>query len=281
MKIFKESESLNLYLDTQRLIANKVGFVPTMGALHEGHLSLIRRSTQVARITVCSIFINPLQFNNTEDFKKYPKTIKNDIVLLEQSGCDVLFMPDEKEIYPDEASRIPHYELGYAATVLEGKFRPGHFEGVCLVVERLLTIVNPDFLLLGQKDFQQCIIIERLIQLMNKNTQLIICPIVREKNGLAMSSRNLRLSPSERETASALHHSLVCIKEKLTTDNFQDLQKKAISDLEKIGFKIDYLELAKRNTLELIDVFEEGEEAIILIAVFLNGIRLIDNQLIN
>ncbi len=281
MKIFKESESLNLYLDTQRLIANKVGFVPTMGALHEGHLSLIRRPTQVTHITVCSIFINPLQFNNTEDFKKYPKTIENDIMLLEQSGCDVLFMPDEKEIYPNEASRIPHYELGYAATVLEGKFRPGHFEGVCLVVERLLTIVNPDFLLLGQKDFQQCIIIERLIQLMNKNTQLIICPIVREKNGLAMSSRNLRLSPSERKTAAALHHTLVCIKEKLTTDHFKDLQKKAISGLEKMGFKIDYLELAKRDTLELIDVFEEGEEAIILIAVFLNGVRLIDNQLIN
>jgi len=281
MKIFKESESLNVYLNTQDLIAKKVGFVPTMGALHEGHLSLIRRSAQITGITVCSIFINPLQFNNTEDFKKYPKTIENDIMLLEQSGCDVLFMPDEKEIYPDETSRIPHYELGYPATVLEGKFRPGHFEGVCLVVERLLNIVNPDFLLLGQKDFQQCIIIERLIQLMNKNIRLVICTIVREENGLAMSSRNLRLSPSEREAAAAIHQHLVWIKEKLTADNFKDLQKKTISDLEKMGFKTDYLELANRNTLGLIDVLKEGEEAIILIAVFLNGVRLIDNQLIN
>ena len=281
MKIFKESESLNVYLNTQRLIANKIGFVPTMGALHEGHLSLIGRSTQVADITVCSIFVNPLQFNNSEDFKKYTKTIENDIMLLEQSGCDVLLIPDEKEIYPNEASRIPHYELGYAATILEGKFRPGHFEGVCLVVERLLNMVNPDFLFLGQKDFQQCLVIERLIQLMNKNTRLVICPIVREENGLAMSSRNLRLSPSERETAAAIHQHLVWIKEKLSTDNFKDLQKKAISDLERMGFKIDYLELANRNTLELIDACKEGEEAIILIAVFLDGVRLIDNQLIN
>ena len=281
MKIFKDSKSLNVYLDTQRLIAAKIGFVPTLGALHEGHLSLIRQSMQVADITVCSIFINPLQFNNAEDFKKYPKTIKNDIALLEQSGCEVLFMPDEKEIYPDEASRVPHYDLGYAATIFEGKFRPGHFDGVCLVVERLLRIVKPDFLLLGQKDFQQCIIIERLIRLMNQDTQLIICPTVREESGLAMSSRNLRLSPSERKTAASIHQHLIWIKEKLSTDNFHDLQKKAISDLEKMGFKTDYLELAKRNTLEPIDVFEEGEQAIILIAVFLNGVRLIDNQLIN
>ena len=281
MKIFKDSKSLNVYLDTQRLIAAKIGFVPTLGALHEGHLSLIRQSMQVADITVCSIFINPLQFNNADDFKKYPKTIENDIALLEQSGCEVLFMPDEKEIYPDDASRAPHYDLGYAATIFEGKFRPGHFDGVCLVVERLLRIVKPDFLLLGQKDFQQCIIIERLIRLMNQDTQLIICPTVREESGLAMSSRNLRLSPSERKTAASIHQHLIWIKEKLSIDNFHDLQKKAISDLEKMGFKTDYLELAKRNTLEPIDVFEEGEQAIILIAVFLNGVRLIDNQLIN
>ena len=281
MKIFKDSKSLNVYLDTQRLIAAKIGFVPTLGALHEGHLSLIRQSMQVADITVCSIFINPLQFNNADDFKKYPKTIENDIALLEQSGCEVLFMPDEKEIYPDEASRVPHYDLGYAATIFEGKFRPGHFDGVCLVVERLLRIVKPDFLLLGQKDFQQCIIIERLIRLMNQDTQLIICPTVREESGLAMSSRNLRLSPSERKTAASIHQHLIWIKEKLSIDNFHDLQKKAISDLEKMGFKVEYLELAKRNSLEPIDVFEEGEQAIILIAVFLNGVRLIDNQLIN
>ena len=281
MKIFKDSKSLNVYLDTQTLIAAKIGFVPTLGALHEGHLSLIRQSMQVADITVCSIFINPLQFNNAEDFKKYPKTIKNDIALLEQSGCEVLFMPDEKEIYPDEASRVPHYDLGYAATIFEGKFRPGHFDGVCLVVERLLRIAMPDFLLLGQKDFQQCIIIERLIRLMNQDTQLIICPTVREESGLAMSSRNLRLSPSERKTAASIHQHLIWIKEKLSIDNFHDLQKKAISDLEKMGFKVEYLELAKRNSLEPIDVFEEGEQAIILIAVFLNGVRLIDNQLIN
>lgn len=277
MKIFKEATSLVDYLEKQRLTANKIGFVPTMGALHEGHLSLIRSSSEVADLTVCSIFVNPLQFNNTEDFRRYPKTVEDDIMLLENEGCNLLFMPHEKEIYPDEASRKKYYDLGYLETILEGTFRPGHFQGVCNVVERLLNIVHPDFLFLGQKDYQQCMIIEQLLELMNQNIQLIICPIVREESGLAMSSRNLRLSTPDRKTASAIYRNLSFIKENLSSDNFRDLQKQTVFDLEKLGFKIEYLKLAKRNTLELIEVIEEGEEAIVLIAVFLTGVRLIDN----
>lgn len=280
MEIIKKATSLVDYLEKQGLIANKIGFVPTMGALHEGHLSLIRKSAEVADLTISSIFVNPLQFNNTEDFRKYPKTIENDIMLLENEGCDILFLPNEKEIYPDEASRKKHYNLGYLETILEGKFRPGHFQGVCTVIERLLDIIHPDFLLLGQKDYQQCMIIEHLLQLMNQNIQLIICPIVREESGLAMSSRNLRLSISDRKIASAIYRNLYFIKENLKCDNFRDLQKQAVSNLGKLGFKIEYLELTKRNTLELIDVFEEGVEVIILIAVFLEGVRLIDNVII-
>ncbi|MEO8962378.1 MAG: pantoate--beta-alanine ligase [Ginsengibacter sp.] len=280
MKIFKEAASLVNYLEKRRLIADKISFVPTMGALHAGHLSLIRKSAEVADLTICSIFVNPLQFNSTEDFRKYPKTIEKDMMLLENEGCDVLFLPDEKEIYPDKSCRKKHYDLEYLETILEGKFRPGHFQGVCTVVERLLKIVRPDFLLLGQKDYQQCMIIEHLLLLMNQNIQLIICPIVREESGLAMSSRNFRLSSSERKTASAIYRNLCSIKENLSSDNFRDLQKQAVSDLEKMGLKIEYLELAKTNTLELIDVFEKGEEVIILIAVFLEGVRLIDNVII-
>lgn len=281
MKIFKQAAALRNYLCRQREAGHKIGFVPTMGALHDGHLSLIRRSPEVAGVTVCSIFVNPVQFNNTEDFKKYPKTIENDILLLEENGCDILFIPDEKEIYPDEASRKKHFDLGYPETILEGQFRPGHFQGVCLVVEKLLKITNPDFLLLGQKDFQQCIIIKRLLQLMDSSTQLIICPITRELSGLAMSSRNSRLTDEERKVAGAIHHNLTWVKERLTGTNFPTLQKKAISELERKGIKVEYLELAKRNTLEIVNEFEGSEELIILTAVFLSNVRLIDNLLIN
>ncbi|HEY5464107.1 MAG TPA: pantoate--beta-alanine ligase [Hanamia sp.] len=280
MIIIKLSKGLRDYLDKQNFSDKSIGFVPTMGALHEGHLSLIKESRKVAKLTVCSIFVNPVQFNNVDDLKKYPKTIENDILLLEENGCDILFLPGEKEIYPDAKSLEKHYDLGYLETILEGKFRPGHFQGVCMAVEKLLNIVDPGYLFMGQKDFQQCMIIERLIVLLHKNVQLIICPILREKSGLAMSSRNVRLNSVERIKASQLHKSLVSIKNKLTGNNFSALKNKTISHLEKIGFKVDYLELAKRKNLKIITHFNKGEEVVILVAAFLNDVRLIDNLLI-
>jgi pantoate--beta-alanine ligase len=168
MIIFKHRAELQEYLHTQAISKDSIGFVPTMGALHAGHLSLLKKCRETCKVAVCSIFVNPTQFNNPGDFKKYPKTIEKDILLLEENGCDVLFFPDEKEIYPDKNSEKKHFDLGYLETILEGKFRPGHFQGVCLVVEKLLNIVEPDFLFLGQKDFQQCMVIRRLIELMQK-----------------------------------------------------------------------------------------------------------------
>ena len=277
MIIFKNSKDLKKYFEN---IHDSVGFVPTMGALHAGHLSLLKKCREVCKISVCSIFVNPTQFNNPDDFKKYPKTIEKDVLLLEENRCDILFLPDENEIYPDEQSRKKHFDLGYLETILEGKFRPGHFQGVCLVVEKLLHIVDPDFLFLGQKDFQQCMVIKRLIELMNKNIKLVICPILREDNGLAMSSRNLRLNSSERETASELHHTLLSIKQDLTSDNFLALKNKAIQHLQKIGFKVEYLDLAKEQSLELVSHFKEGDHLVLLIAAFLGDVRLIDNLLI-
>jgi len=277
MIIFKNSKDLKKYFEN---IHDSVGFVPTMGALHAGHLSLLKKCREVCKISVCSIFVNPTQFNNPDDFKKYPKTIEKDVLLLEENHCDILFLPDENEIYPDEQSRKKHFDLGYLETILEGKFRPGHFQGVCLVVEKLLHIVDPDFLFLGQKDFQQCMVIKRLIELMNKNIKLVICPILREDNGLAMSSRNLRLNSSERETASELHHTLLSIKQDLTSDNFLALKNKAIQHLQKIGFKVEYLDLAKEQSLELVSHFKEGDHLVLLIAAFLGDVRLIDNLLI-
>ena len=281
MIIFKQVKDLTKYLQKQQAAKNSIGFVPTMGALHEGHLSLLKECKKMSKITVCSIFVNPTQFNNTEDLDKYPKSVSNDILLLEQNECNVLFLPDEKEIYPDERSKQKHFDLGYLETILEGEFRPGHFQGVSLVVEKLLKIVNPDFLFLGQKDFQQCLIIKRLVGLMNRNIKIIICPILREESGLAMSSRNLRLSFSDRKLASELFLTLVSIKNKLKSEDFLKVKDQAIQDLETKGFKVEYLELAKKNNLEIVSHFNPGEKLIILIAAFLGDVRLIDNLLIN
>ena len=281
MIIFKKAEDLTNFLQERKIENSVTGFVPTMGALHEGHLSLLKQCNAKADITVCSIFVNPTQFNNREDLKKYPKKIESDILLLEANGCDVLFLPDEKEIYPDENSKQKHFDLGSLEDILEGKFRPGHFQGVCLVMEKLLKIINPDFLFLGQKDFQQCLVIQKLVELMNINVEIIFCPIVREESGLAMSSRNLRLNDSDRQLASLLHKTLVSIKSKLSPDNFPELKEDAIKELESKGFKVEYLELAKKSNLEIVSHFEKGDDLIILIAAFLSGIRLIDNLSIN
>lgn len=282
MIIFKHSEDLQSYLGEMGKNRQTIGFVPTMGALHEGHLSLIKRCRQISDVVISSIFVNPAQFNNVEDFIKYPSNIENDILLLEENGCDILFMPSEKEIYPDVASKSGHHELGYLEKILEGKFRAGHFQGVCLVVEKLLNLVGPDFLILGQKDYQQFLVIKKLIHLMGKEIKIVLCPILREPNGLAMSSRNLRLTTTENNTASMLYSALEKINNNLSPGSFFGLKKEAIMQLDKAGFKVDYLELAKSENLEIIKDYtcEHAEEYIILVAAFLNKVRLIDNILV-
>lgn len=280
MIIFKKEKGLIKYLEKKEVAKSKIGFVPTMGALHEGHLSLLEESKKTAEISIVSIFVNPTQFNNKEDLEKYPTPVSNDILLLEEHGCDILFLPGEKEIYPDEKSKQKHFDLSYLETILEGKFRPGHFQGVCLVVERLLSIVNPDFIFLGQKDFQQCLVIKRLIKIMGKKINVIICPILREPGGLAMSSRNLRLKDADRIRASQLHEALMFIKNNHNSNNFFLLKNQAIKKLESEGFKIEYLELANKNDLTIVSSFTAQEELVLLIAAYLGEIRLIDNLLI-
>jgi pantoate--beta-alanine ligase len=281
MIIYKYVKDLIKQVRKAKLSGSSIGFVPTMGALHNGHLSLLRESKKTTEITVASIFVNPTQFNNPDDFKKYPKTIEHDILLLEENGCDILFLPAEKEIYPNEESRQTHFDLGYLETILEGEFRPGHFQGVCLVVEKLLKIVEPDFLFMGQKDFQQCMVIRRLIELMAANIQLVICPILREESGLAMSSRNLRLDADERKLAAKLYETLAFIKSHINKENFHTLKNKATIDLEKNGFKVEYLELAKQDDLKLVSDFNGNKNLVLLVAAYLNDVRLIDNLLIN
>ncbi len=212
MVILKTVSDTQQYLNKQRVKGNRIGFIPTMGALHQGHISLIQKSRIKNNFTVCSIFVNPTQFNDKKDFEKYPITIEQDILMLEKSGCDVLFLPSSKEIYPTDLDRKKEYDLGFIETVFEGAHRPGHFNGVCMVVERLLKIIQPHQLFLGQKDYQQCIVIKKLVEILNFNIDVEICSTEREANGLAMSSRNRRLTETQQEQASSIFQSFKYIK---------------------------------------------------------------------
>ncbi len=281
MIVFKTVELLQNYISKQKKESKEIGFVPTMGALHAGHISLIEASKEKNLLTVCSIFVNPTQFNDPKDFENYPITIEADILLLEENNCDVLFLPSMNEIYPSHLS-TKKYPLGFLETVLEGKYRPGHFQGVCQVVDRLLQIVNPHFLFLGQKDFQQCKVIELLIQLQQIPTHLIICETQRELNGLAMSSRNKRLQATEIEKATNIYKALNIVKQKIEEQPLSTLKEEAIDFLLNNGFeKVDYIDVCDATTLKSISAYEKNKPTVIVVAAFLNGIRLIDNILLS
>jgi len=199
MILFKRSEDLQQWVLEQKNKGQITGFVPTMGALHEGHIQLIKACRSMVDQTVCSIFVNPVQFNNPEDFEKYPVSIEKDIQMLHEAGTDVLFLPSVEEIYPQGKTGLETYDLGPLETLLEGRYRPGHFQGVAQVMSRLLKLVQPDHLFMGQKDFQQCLVVQRLIEIMHLPVQLHTVPTVREADGLAQSSRNRRLTAEQRK----------------------------------------------------------------------------------
>jgi pantoate--beta-alanine ligase len=283
MILFKNSNQLAQYLEGQRSKGFKTGFCPTMGALHAGHLSLIGSSKKENHITIASIFVNPAQFNDPKDFEKYPITIERDIDMLEEAGCDILFMPSVLEIYPQGFKQSKHYELGFLETILEGEYRPGHYQGVCMVMERLLKIVMPQNLYLGQKDFQQCMVITKLIGLigLDKTIHVTICPTMREADGLAMSSRNMRLNPEERKNALAIYNSLSFIKNNFHPGSTEQIKNKAVTLLEENGFKVDYAAIANAESLNSISNWDGNEKAVALVAAYLNEVRLIDNMLLN
>jgi len=283
MILFKKATDLSNWLYAHQAKGNSIGFAPTMGALHNGHISLIEQSKKADTITVSSIFVNPTQFNDSKDFEKYPITLEKDITMLEAAGCDVLLLPSVKEMYPDGLKAKIYYDLGYLETVLDGKFRPGHYQGVCMVVQRLLEIVKPDNLYLGQKDYQQCKVITRLIQLMKQDDKIKvrICPTLREANGLALSSRNMRLKDDERKTATTIFRCLSMIKDNLKEGNLAALKKKAVRMLEEAGFRVDYVEIADANKLSLLTDWDGEQKTVALVAAFMNKVRLIDNLLLN
>jgi pantoate--beta-alanine ligase len=280
MILFKKTAALTAWVRETRNQRGSIGFVPTMGALHEGHLSLLKASKAENGLTIASIFVNPTQFNNPVDFQKYPNTIEKDIELLEAAGCDVLFWPPVDEVYPDGTSALEHYDLGYLETILEGKYRPGHFQGVCEVMRRLLDIVLPDNLYMGQKDYQQCMVVKRLLEIMQSGIRLHTRPTLREPDGLAMSSRNLRLNETERQHAIAISKVLSFIKKNLRAGLTQPLKQTGIAMLEEKGFKVDYVEIADAETLALIKDWDGRQKAVALIAAFQHEVRLIDNMLL-
>lgn len=279
MILFKKAADINNYLQQSCKAGKSIGFVPTMGALHQGHISLINTSKQADDITVCSIFVNPTQFNDTKDFDNYPSTIEKDIDMLEKAGCDVVFLPSVIEMYPGGTQNAKKYDLGYLETVLEGKYRPGHFQGVCLVVQRLLNIITANQLYLGQKDYQQCMVIKRMIELEKIKTKINICPTLRETSGLAMSSRNMRLSEKDKEQALKIFETLSYLKKNITPGDITELKQAAVNNLTNAGFKVDYVEIADADNLEIINTWDGHIKPVAVAAAFLEDVRLIDNML--
>lgn len=284
MVVFKTIKDLQQYLDySSREQPANVGFVPTMGALHDGHISLIKRAKADGAMVVASIFVNPTQFNDKEDFDKYPTSIEADMQLLAEAGCDVLLLPSVAEIYPGGEQNMPVFDFGYLDTVLEGANRPGHFKGVGQVVARLLGIVKPRRLYMGQKDYQQCMVVTRLLQMLDLHdkVEMVICPTTREADGLAMSSRNRRLTEPQRAIAGLLYQCLVSIQAKKDNTSFAIVQKECNDLLTAKGFNPEYIALADARDLTLLDEYDNIRPMVALLAAKVGGVRLIDNLLLN
>ncbi len=277
MKILNTREELRRFHSEHR--SQTVGFVPTMGALHEGHLALVKRSVAENDLTVCSIFVNPTQFNNASDLEKYPRTEEQDVAMLEQAGCDVVFLPTVDMMYPQPASYS--FDFGPLERVMEGEFRSGHFNGVGVIVSKLFNLVQPDKAYFGQKDLQQCAVIRRMTEDLCFNLDLVICPTVREDDGLAMSSRNRRLTKEHRAQAPALYKALKEVSnhlvEKGTVDGVIAL---AEDSLEGTDFRLEYLQVVDVKSLQPLNSLENISEVAVCVAAFLGEIRLIDNVLV-
>ena len=279
MKVIYTNEALALSLSN---IQGDLGFVPTMGALHDGHLSLIEKSKSENKFTICSIFVNQKQFNNAEDFEKYPKTIDTDLAKLELAKCDMVFVPTNEQIYPTNF-KAPYFELGNIENVLEGYYRPGHFQGVCIVVNRLLDLIKPNKLYLGRKDFQQCIVIQKMLALQKLEATIELCIVStkRDQNGLALSSRNLRLSEAAKKKSLILINSLQNAKDALNRDKniaLTKIQNDSINEIKKAGFEsVDYFDFINEDFEVIKDNNETKRIIAILTAATIDAVRLIDN----
>jgi pantoate--beta-alanine ligase len=275
--IFTGIHELEAFVSSRKSQGQTIGFVPTMGALHAGHISLLNYSKKDCQISICSIFVNPTQFNDKNDLERYPRTPEADLRLLEEAGCDAVFMPTVKEIYPEKDERA--FDFGYLDKILEGVHRPAHFNGVAQVVSRLFDVVRPHRAYFGSKDYQQVMIIKALVKMLKLNIEIIACPTLREKDGLAMSSRNTLLSPEERKAASiipALMREAKMMREK--GKSVSGIKNFVSEKLSSNGiYRLDYFAVCDAETLKEINSFGETPLPIALIACFVGKIRLIDN----
>lgn len=281
MEIFKQIAPLRSFLDQLKKSNKTIGLVPTMGALHNGHISLIKASKSQNDVTLATIYVNPAQFNNPNDLKKYPRTPEKDISMLEDAGCNVVFSPDDIEMYSEKP--VVTFDFGHLDKVMEGKFRPGHFSGVALVVSKLFNIIQPDNAYFGQKDWQQFAVIRQLVHELKFNFSLHSVPILRESDGLAMSSRNLRLSDSQRSHATIFYKALLFAKNALKTGNPLETVKKAVSEMvnKEQDIRLEYFELANSQNLTILDNVDNAALPILCIAGYAGEIRLIDNMFLD
>ena len=276
MKIYNNINDLQFAILEYRAQAKSIGFVPTMGALHDGHISLLKKSVEENDISLVSIFVNPIQFNNPEDLKKYHRTPEDDSKLLQVNGCDIVFAPSVTEMYPDKVSE--HYDFGFLENIMEGQHRPGHFNGVAVVVKRLLDICMPHKAYFGEKDFQQLMIIRALVEKEDIPVEIVACPIIREADGLAMSSRNVRLSLEERIIAPEIYRTLKWIRKQWDKEELDRVLYRAEEKLNALpGIEVEYIQIADERSLQEINSWNESKNARIFIALFLGEVRLIDN----
>lgn len=275
MQRVETCEELRHLLDAYRVLSRTIGLVPTMGALHAGHVSLIKRAMEENEVVVVTDFVNPTQFNNPNDFKTYPRDLFSDAKLVESIGATLFFTPSEQEMYPTPDTRS--FSFGTLDTVLEGEHRPGHFTGVAQIVSKLFELVQPTRAYFGEKDFQQLLIIKELVKQLNFNIEIVPCPIVREADGLAMSSRNQLLSSECRREAPAIYATLASLGEALKTQPLEHVKKEAVAKIEaNTSLHVEYLEIADATTLLPIEEYLPGKTRV-LTAVQAGAVRLIDN----
>lgn len=276
MLIFKDRRSLEQWVAQQKENNMTIGFIPTMGALHNGHISLINKSNEQNKLTICSVFVNPTQFDNQEDLVKYPRDIEKDAQLLADNNCDAVFFPSVEDMYPEKAVS-DHFEFGGIEYEMEGKFRDGHFDGVATIVSRFFELVQPTRAYFGEKDFQQLRIIQELVKLKNYPIEIVPMPIFREESGLAMSSRNTRLTPKFLEQAPNIYRILNLVKDWQTELSVAETIKKVEAEFEKTDLKLEYFMLCSEETLKPIHLWDETENIRAFVAAYAGEIRLIDN----
>lgn len=278
--IIKSKKDILALVKQNQKEGKTLGFVPTMGALHQGHLSLIAASKKACDLTICSIFVNPTQFNDSSDYDLYPRTFEKDVEMLKSVGCDYIFAPTQKEMYPEQDHR--QFNFGLLESVMEGAHRPGHFNGVAQIVSKLFDVVPANKAFFGQKDFQQLTIIKALVEQLDYNIEIVACPIIREANGLAMSSRNQRLSENQKQIASEISKQLYWAKAHYKTYSVENLKREIIERFTQIPeLTLEYFEIVEDKNLQPILNWDYEGKIVACIAVFCGKVRLIDNIVFN